>query len=198
MLRLRIVPNQGAQMDNGSAAGDDFDKKIQSLFKELGEAESSKVWKKTLRQSANQIKNEIKKAYRQDLHKGKYRTKNTGRTVKHVSVADVSKKRYPLRRFDLQFLAGVIDDGEDSSYLGFGRSFTSYWYEKGTRAHSNYKGDYLKDRKGPIGNKIIQGIPAHETQSSILEAKADNFINEYQQKFINNLEKAIQKNGNKR
>ena len=48
-------------MDNGSAAGDDFDKKIQSLFKELGEAESSKVWKKTLRQSANQIKNEIKK-----------------------------------------------------------------------------------------------------------------------------------------
>ena len=185
-------------MDNNSAAGDDFEKKIQALFKELGEAESEKVWKKTLRQSANAIKNEIKKKYREELHKGRYKTRNTGRTVKNVTVADVSKKKYPLRRFDLQFLAGVIDEGEDSSYLGFGRSFTSYWFEKGTRAHSNYKGDYLKDRKGPIGNKFIQGIPAHETQSSILEAKADNFINEYQKKFISNLEKAIKKNGDKR
>ena len=51
------------------------------------------------------LKNDIKAEYRKQLHKGKYKTRyKTGRTVENVAVKDLSKKRYPLRKFELQFL----------------------------------------------------------------------------------------------
>lgn len=185
-------------MQNDNDTAKEFKDKIDTLLKELDDKQSDKIWKGTLRQSANVLKKEIQAAYRAQLHQGKYKKKSTGRTVQNIAVKDVSKKKYPLKKFDIQYLAGVLDEGEDSTYKGFGRAFTSFWFEKGTRPHSNTKGDYLRDKHGPRGNSIINGIPAHYTQTEILEAHADNFITEYQQRFIKNLTKAVNRARNKK
>lgn len=156
--------------------------KIDSLFKQLSNNQQKKVWKKTLRESSAVIRSEIRNEYKKQLHKGMYKTPLSGRTVQNVRSRDVSSKKYPLRNFDIQFLIGVIDEGEDSTYKGFGRSFTSFWYERGTADHSNR---YKKD------GRLIKGIEAHDLQSEILKNHENGFINNYYQTFLKNLEKAV-------
>ena len=149
------------------------------------------------RQSANVLKNDIKAEYRKQLHKGKYKTRyKTGRTVENVAVKDLSKKRYPLRKFELQFLVGVIDAGEDSTYQGFGRSYTSYWIENGTRDHYNYSGASSRRKLKSMydsGHNMIKGIEETNLQSNALERRAESFLKEYQDKLLNNLWKAVKK-----
>ena len=156
--------------------------KIDSLFKQLSKNQQKKVWKKTLRESSAVIRSEIRNEYKKQLHKGMYKTPLSGRTVQNVRSRDVSSKKYPLRNFDIQYLIGVIDEGEDSTYKGFGRSFTSFWYERGTADHSNR---YKKD------GRLIKGIEAHDLQSEILKNHENGFINNYYQTFLKNLEKAV-------
>lgn len=156
--------------------------KIDNLFKQLSKNQQKKVWKKTLRESSAVIRSEMKSEYKKELHKGMYKTPLSGRTVQNVRSRDVSSKKYPLRNFDIQFLIGVIDEGEDSTYKGFGRSFTSFWYERGTADHSNR---YKKD------GRLIKGIEAHDLQSEILKNHENGFINNYYQTFLKNLEKAV-------
>ena len=174
----------------------EFEKKIQDLMKQLSESQSSRIWKGSLKKSAAVMKNEMVAEYRQKLHKGRYKTKTSGRTVSHVEVADVSKKKYPLRNFELQFLVGVLDEGEDSTYQGFGRSFTSFWYEKGTRNHSIRKSSSLRSRSYKA-MKEVSGIPEHNLQSNILQSHSDNFIKEYQSNFLKGLERAVKRNAKK-
>lgn len=161
---------------------EELQKKIDVLLKNLSKNQQKKIWKKSFRQSAAVIRQEMKNAYKTELHKSKYKTPLSGRTVQHVKVSDVSIKRYPLRGFDIQYLVGVIDEGENSTYKGFGRSFTSFWYERGTSAHSN---KYRKD------DKIINGIEAHDLQSKILKNHEEGFITKYYEVFLKNLEKAV-------
>lgn len=164
----------------------DIDKELQTkidiLFRQLSKNQQKKVWKKTLRESSAVIRSEIRNEYKKQLHKGMYKTPLSGRTVQNVRSRDVSSKKYPLKNFDIQFLIGVIDEGEDSTYKGFGRSFTSFWYERGTADHSNR---YKKD------GKMIKGIEAHDLQSEILKNHENGFINNYYQTFLKNLEKAV-------
>lgn len=174
-----------------------FDKKIRELLKQVDDSQKKNIWKKTLRQSANVLKNDIKAEYRKQLHKGKYKTRyKTGRTVENVAVKDLSKKRYPLRKFELQFLVGVIDAGEDSTYQGFGRSYTSYWIENGTRDHYNYSGASSRRKLKSMydaGHNMIRGIEETNLQSNALERRAESFLKEYQDKLLNNLWKAVKK-----
>ena len=160
----------------------EFQTKIDKLWKQLSKNQQKKVWKKSLRESAAVIRSEMKSEYKKQLHKGMYKTPLTGRTIQHVKTKDISSKRYPLRNFDIQFLIGVIDEGENSTYQGFGRSFTSFWYERGTSDHSN---KYRKD------GKLIKGIEAHDLQSEILKNHENGFINKYYETFLKNLEKAV-------
>lgn len=62
-------------MQNDNDPAKEFKDKIDTLLKELDDNQSDKIWKGTLRQSANVLKKEIQAAYRAQLHQGKYKKK---------------------------------------------------------------------------------------------------------------------------